>query len=81
MLFFSISAGIPLPPLILGFILEKDFEQNLRRGLQYANGNVLEIVHHPIALLFLLLALVSLLSPVFKAIKAKRSAAKAADAA
>ncbi|MDR1835929.1 MAG: tripartite tricarboxylate transporter permease [Fusobacteriaceae bacterium] len=44
--------GVPIPPLILGFILGEPFETNLRRGLQYSNGNFLDIVNHPIALAF-----------------------------
>jgi putative tricarboxylic transport membrane protein len=44
--------GIPVPPLILGFILGEPFETNLRRGLQYSNGNIFDLVHHPIAIFF-----------------------------
>jgi putative tricarboxylic transport membrane protein len=43
---------MPIPPLILGFILGEPFETNLRRGLQYSNGNVFDILNHPIALFF-----------------------------
>jgi putative tricarboxylic transport membrane protein len=44
--------GVPIPPLILGFILGEPFETNLRRGLQYSNGDFLDILNHPIALAF-----------------------------
>jgi putative tricarboxylic transport membrane protein len=44
--------GMPIPPLILGFILGEPFETNLRRGLQYSSGNVSDILNHPIALFF-----------------------------
>jgi putative tricarboxylic transport membrane protein len=50
--------GIPLPPLILGFILESSFETNLRRGLEYSNGNFWELFSRPIAVLFLVLIVV-----------------------
>ena len=43
---------VPIPPLILGFILGEPFELNLRRGLQYSNGDLTQLVHHPIALAF-----------------------------
>ena len=43
---------IPIPPLILGFILGRPFEANLRRGIQFSNGNVFGFIHHPIALFF-----------------------------
>jgi putative tricarboxylic transport membrane protein len=49
---------IPLPPLILGFILESSFETNLRRGLEYSNGNFLDVFTHPIASFFLILLVV-----------------------
>jgi putative tricarboxylic transport membrane protein len=44
--------GIPIPPLILGFILGEPFETNLRRGLQYSNGNFFDLLNHPIAIFF-----------------------------
>jgi putative tricarboxylic transport membrane protein len=44
--------GMPIPPLILGFILGEPFETNLRRGLQYSNGNLADLLNHPIALFF-----------------------------
>ncbi|MDR1935210.1 MAG: tripartite tricarboxylate transporter permease [Candidatus Accumulibacter sp.] len=47
--------GVPIPPLVLGFILGEPFETNLRRGLQYSNGDFLDILNHPIALMFFVL--------------------------
>jgi putative tricarboxylic transport membrane protein len=61
LLFFGIVGllmqkfGIPLPPFILGFILESSFETNLRRGLEYSNGNFFELFTRPIAVFFLVL--------------------------
>jgi putative tricarboxylic transport membrane protein len=60
------KVGVPLPPFILGFILAKDFETNLRRGLQYANGKPLEILTHPIALVFICLTVFSVIRSVIK---------------
>ena len=51
------KAKVPLPPFILGFILGGDFEVNLRTGLQYAQSDKLMIIHRPIALVFILLAI------------------------
>jgi putative tricarboxylic transport membrane protein len=34
---------IPVPPFILGFILEGSLETNLRRGLEYSNGNYFDL--------------------------------------
>ena len=36
---------IPAPPFILGFILEGALELNLRRGLEYSNGNGWTFLH------------------------------------
>ncbi|QTQ14965.1 tripartite tricarboxylate transporter permease [Treponema parvum] len=63
------KVSVPLPPFILGFILAKDFETNLRRGLQYANGNTMEIFSHPIAILFIALAVFSIVRAVIKGVK------------
>ncbi|MDT4763174.1 tripartite tricarboxylate transporter permease [Sphaerochaeta sp. PS] len=54
------KAGIPGPPFILGFILEGAFETNLRRGLEYSNGNFLEVFTRPISAIFLTLTILSL---------------------
>jgi putative tricarboxylic transport membrane protein len=45
--------GIPLPPLILGFILGDPLETNLRRALQYSQGDITDLLNRPIALMFL----------------------------
>ena len=64
---------IPIPPLILGFILGEPFETNLRRGLQYSNGNIADIANHPIALLFfLLLILFFALTEIQKRLRSKK---------
>jgi putative tricarboxylic transport membrane protein len=61
LLFFGLAGllmqkfGVPLPPFILGFILESSFETNLRRGLEYSNGNFFELFTRPIAVFFLVL--------------------------
>ncbi|MFA5447499.1 MAG: tripartite tricarboxylate transporter permease [Sphaerochaeta sp.] len=60
------KAGVPAPPFILGFILESEFETNLRRGLEYANGNFFEVFNRPISATFLVLAVVSLAATLYK---------------
>lgn len=49
---------MPMPPLILGFILGEPFEVNLRRGLQHSNGDLTQLINHPIAIGFLALIVV-----------------------
>lgn len=51
----------PLPPFILGFVLGGTFEQNLRRGLQIGNGNLFDLFNYPIAILFLVATILSVI--------------------
>ena len=66
------KAGIPAPPFILGFILESEFETNLRRGLEYANGNFFEVFSRPISAAFLVLAVLSLVVTLYKQYKPRK---------
>jgi putative tricarboxylic transport membrane protein len=52
---------IPAPPFILGFILEGALELNLRRGLEYSNGNAWDVFTHPISATFLILTVISMI--------------------
>ena len=61
--------GVPAPPFILGFILADAVETNLRRGVQYANGDYMEIFKHPIALFFLTLTLASIVLSLYRQFK------------
>jgi putative tricarboxylic transport membrane protein len=72
--YLLLKADFPLPPLILGFILGRTLETNLRRGLMYSHGDFLEFFRHPISLVFLVLAM---LSVVFSLLNLKRQKAKA----
>lgn len=59
----------PLPPIILGFILGPIVETNLRRGLMYSNGSFAPFITSPVAALFLLIALYSIVTSVMKEMK------------
>lgn len=61
--------GIPAPPFILGFILEGALETNLRRGVQYSNGDYIEILNHPICVFFLVLTLGSIILTFYHQVK------------
>ena len=50
---------IPSTPLIIGFILGKMAEENLRRALQASEGNISIFFTRPISLLFLVIAFLS----------------------
>ena len=61
-------AEIPLSPLVLSFILSKNLEGYFRKGVSYARGSYSEFFTRPLSLLFLLIALFSVLWPVIKPI-------------
>ena len=62
----------PLPPFILGFVLHETFEINLRRGLQYSQGNILDIFAQPIATIFIIGTLLSLVLTIRKQYQTKK---------
>jgi putative tricarboxylic transport membrane protein len=53
--------GIPAAPLILGILLGEMAEQNLRQSLVISQGNPLIFVQKPLAAVFLVLAVVSVI--------------------
>ncbi|MDR1625042.1 MAG: tripartite tricarboxylate transporter permease [Spirochaetia bacterium] len=64
---------IPLPPIILGFILGPILETNLRRGLMLSSGSFLPFLTKPISAVFLLLALLSVGLTIAKEIRTRRT--------
>ncbi len=56
--------GVPMAPLILGFVLGDMMEQNLRRALSISNGDVGILVASPIAIGLWVAALLMLVVPV-----------------
>ena len=54
----------PIPPFILGFILEPIVEKNLLRALQLTKGRLLPFLTKPISCVFLLVTLIYLLITV-----------------
>ena len=70
-----------LPPIILGVILGGMIEKNFRRALILSNGDVGTFFTRPISCVFIVLAVVSLFSPVIKTVIASKKAKKQAAAA
>ncbi len=56
--------GVPMAPLILGFVLGDMMEQNLRRALSISNGDTAILVQSPISLGLWIAALLMLVVPV-----------------
>jgi len=53
----------PLTPIILGIVLGPIIEANLREGLMASSGSFLPVITRPISLIFLILAIISVVLP------------------
>lgn len=69
---------IPMSPLMLSFILGSKIESYFRMGCSYAKGDMTSFVTRPISLIFLLIALYSVVSPLIRMMIRKAKAKKAA---
>ena len=67
---------LPTAPTILAFILCPIVETNLRRGLMKSQGSFLPFLRSPIALVFILLAVVAMVYSIRKEILSARSSKK-----
>jgi len=56
--------GFPIPPLLIGLILVPLAENQLRTALAAGQGNLAVLVHSPVSIVFLSLALLFLFAPV-----------------
>lgn len=72
--FLMRRAGFPLAPVIIGFVLGKMLEQNLRMGLIVYDGSVAALFLRPIPLALYALSILFLLSPLWSARRAKARA-------
>lgn len=61
--YFLTECGVPLPPLILGYILGKMIESSFRTAMYASGGDILDVINHPIALIFLIIAVILALMP------------------
>lgn len=59
----------PLPPLTIAIVLGKLTETNLQRALIMSNGSVSIFFSRPLSLIFLAIALLSLLNPLIRKAK------------
>jgi putative tricarboxylic transport membrane protein len=67
--FFMSKHKFPQAPLILGFVLGSILEENLIRGLMYANGSFLAFFQSPIAATFMGISIAAVLWTVYKKIR------------
>jgi putative tricarboxylic transport membrane protein len=71
----------PVPPVILAMVLGYLIESNYRTALVSSQGDYSIFVTDPISLLFLLLSLVSLATPFWRAAQARRARRQALQSA
>ena len=66
--------GMPMTPLMLSFILGPKIEEYFRTGVSYARGDYTRFLTRPISLIFILIAVYSVVGPIItKAIKNRRA--------
>lgn len=68
--------GMPTTPLMLSFILGSKIESYFRMGCSYAKGDLTSFVTRPISLIFILIAVYSVIGPVISKALKKRKEAK-----
>jgi putative tricarboxylic transport membrane protein len=66
--------GVPMAPLILGFVLGDLMEQNLRRALSITNGDVAILVESPISIGLWICAVLMLTVPPLMRMRTRRAA-------
>ena len=72
--FFIIKAGFSIPPIILGLILGGILEKNFRRSLVLSAGDWTTFFTRPISCTFIIIAFLSLFSPlIFSALKKRKT--------
>ncbi|MDR1932909.1 MAG: tripartite tricarboxylate transporter permease [Spirochaetales bacterium] len=69
--FIMLKIKMPLPPVILGFILGPILESNMRRGLQLHHGDWIPFFTRPISGVFLAIAALSIIMTAIKEIRRK----------
>ena len=70
--FFLLKMDFAVPPIILGLILGGILEKNFRRALVLADGDWTTFFTRPISCIFIIIALLSIFIPMFKAAWKKR---------
>ncbi|RXT13722.1 tripartite tricarboxylate transporter permease [Ammoniphilus sp. CFH 90114] len=69
--YFLTKNDFPVAPLVLGLVLGPMIENNLRRALTTSNGDFMIFLQKPISLLFLVIAALWMLIPIFLKMRGK----------
>jgi putative tricarboxylic transport membrane protein len=67
-----LKLGFETAPLLLGFVLGRLMEENLRRALAIARGDLSHFVQRPISAAFLALAVVVIAMAILPAVRKRR---------
>lgn len=67
------TIGIPLAPMVLGLILGPILERNLYQSIVYYSGRTGLLLHNPIAFIFMLLALLTIIVPLINETREARA--------
>ena len=68
--YFLRKNDFPLAPFVMALVLAPLFEENFRRAMNSANGNLLTFIERPISLsILILIVLVVVFPPVYKYLK------------
>jgi putative tricarboxylic transport membrane protein len=63
--FLMERTGMPLGPFVIGFVLSRILEGELRSGLMWSGGSYLPLITRPIALAFTIVSIIVLIYPLF----------------
>jgi len=74
--FLMLRYGFPVVPLLLAIVLGQQFESHVRVALIASKGDATVFLTHPIALVFVLIALVAFFTPIIRNLIRTRKAAK-----
>ncbi len=74
--YFMKKYDFPVSPLILGLILGPMMESNLRRSLVMSQGDISILFTRPIACVLIILAVITLVTPIIKGIMESRKGLK-----
>lgn len=66
-------AGVPLAPLLLGFILSGMLEENLRRTILLADGSLGLILERPVSVVLLVLCVAIWSAPLIRVVRERRN--------
>jgi putative tricarboxylic transport membrane protein len=69
--YFLRKVEIPMAPIVLALVLGFMMEVNFRRALIVSDGDISVFLSHPITLAFLILALLTLATPIIRGLRTK----------